>query len=101
MIVLFTAPIWLRNNGIDKASRHFCATPNEVTEQLHQYATTLPKKRWRKSLKVKARIWFYSWMTSLFPDSKSWAFLLPIKKEVRKELQIGEGDEVLVELEFI
>jgi hypothetical protein len=49
-------------------------------------------------VKVEARIGFYSWKTSIFPDKKSGCYLLPLKAEVRKALQISDGDEVFVTL---
>lgn len=50
------------------------------------------------SIKVAARIGDTRWSTSIFPQRESGGFILPIKADVRKREQIGEGDEVTVEL---
>gem|GEM_PF-6245184 len=50
---------------------------------------------------MKVRIGFYTRETSIFPDKETGKYLLPLKKEVRKELKIGDGDEVFVFLELI
>jgi len=34
--------------------------------------------------------------TSIFPESKAGCYILPIKKEVRQELTLHEGDEMAV-----
>lgn len=50
------------------------------------------------SIKVEARIGTTRWSTSIFPQRSSGGFLLPVKAAVRKSENIGEGDEVTVEL---
>jgi hypothetical protein len=47
---------------------------------------------------VKARVGETSWATSIFPDKKSGAYLLPLKKEVRKAESIENDATVYVEL---
>lgn len=39
--------------------------------------------------------------TSLFPDKKSGAYFLPLKKSVRRELGVQDGDMLEVVLEII
>lgn len=46
------------------------------------------------SIKVTATIGSTSWQTSLFPSKTLGGFLLPIKGDVRKKEDIGEGSEV-------
>jgi len=48
------------------------------------------------SMRVEATIGASTWRTSLFPDSKAGAFLLPIKAEVRRREGIAPGDRVRV-----
>lgn len=33
-----------------------------------------------------------AWKTSIFPDSKEGAYILPIKKDVRKQIGVDVGD---------
>lgn len=58
----------------------------------------MPRKG-RGSVKVKVTIGFVTRVTSIFPDKANNAYLLPVKADVRKQLHIGEGDEVGVLLE--
>lgn len=53
------------------------------------------------SLPVKATIGKTIWNTSLFPDSKSQSYVLPVKASVRKSEQIEEGDTVSLILEVM
>ena len=41
-----------------------------------------------------------TWRTSIFPDSKSGGFLLPLKAEVRQRERIATGDVVTVAVEI-
>jgi len=52
------------------------------------------------SVRVTAEIAGQSWQTSVFPDSRSGSYLLPVKKAVRTAARISAGDEVAVRLEF-
>ena len=53
------------------------------------------------SVRVRATIGGSSWETSVFPDSRSGSFLLPVKKEVRASEDVGEGDPVDLRLEIL
>ena len=53
------------------------------------------------SLKVVARIGATTWRTSIFPDSKSGTFDLPLKAQVRKENNLAEGSVTTVSVEII
>jgi len=46
------------------------------------------------SLPITATIGKTSWDTSIFPDTKSGTYLLPLKVAVRTAEGIGEGDSV-------
>lgn len=50
------------------------------------------------SVPVRARIGSSDFTTSLFPHKESDGYLLPVKAEVRRREDIGEGDEVAVTL---
>lgn len=51
-------------------------------------------------MRVEARIGKTAWKTSMFPDSRSGTFLLPLKAQVRRAEGIGEGDTVLFTLDI-
>ncbi len=46
------------------------------------------------SVKVEVQVNATLWNTSIFPDRKRGAYLLPIKSSIRKALEIGDGDSV-------
>jgi len=41
-----------------------------------------------------------SWKTSIFPDKKMGAYLLPLKSDVRKKEKIVQGDTVMFSMEI-
>lgn len=53
------------------------------------------------SLKVEATLGSVVWRTSIFPDSKSGTFDLPLKALVRKKNQLDEGSVCQVEVEIL
>ncbi len=52
------------------------------------------------SVPVVATIGATSWKTSVFPDSKSGSYLLPLKVSVRKKEGVVEGDTITVSLQI-
>jgi hypothetical protein len=53
------------------------------------------------SVRVRAVIGATTWTTSVFPDSGSGSYVLPVKKAVRQAEQLDDGDEVQVELDLL
>ncbi len=51
------------------------------------------------SLPVDATVGKSRWKTSIFPDKGT--YLLPVKAQIRKAEEIGDGDSVNLELEII
>ena len=41
------------------------------------------------------------WRTSIFPDSKSGTYVLPVKKEIRRKAGVDEGDRVEIDLSVL
>lgn len=78
---------------------HFATVPFDVSDEIE--ARTAHVRRGFGSVKVRARIGGTTWETSVFPDSKAEAYVLPVKAGVRKAEQIATGDEVDLELEVI
>ena len=58
-------------------------------------------KRGFGSVRVECAIGKTIWKTSIFPDSKSKCYLLPIKKDVRKNESIEVGDSLSVKVRII
>lgn len=91
MKITFITPLWLWNG---KGAWHFVTLPVDDSQIIRM---AVPRRGWG-SVRVKARIGETSWATSIFPDSKSGAYLLPVKAEVRKAEGIAPGDAVEVAL---
>lgn len=53
------------------------------------------------SVRVRATVGETSWTTSVFPDSDSGRYVLPVKKAVRSAEDVDEGDTVDVMLEVL
>jgi hypothetical protein len=52
------------------------------------------------SVRVAATIGGTSWRTSIFPDSKTGTYLLPVKEAVRMAEQLDAGDVVRAQLQL-
>ncbi len=50
------------------------------------------------SIRVRVTVGKTSWDTSVFPDSKSGTYLLPVKASVRRAEGLDDGDSVSVSL---
>lgn len=61
----------------------------------------VPNRRGFGSVRVKARIGEVEWATSIFPDSKTGTFVLPVKAAVRKKVGVDIGDVVDLELDIL
>ncbi len=89
----FAAPLWEWGG---KASWFFITVPVEISDEID--ARTEGFTNGFGSVKVRVRIGGSEWQTSLFPDSKQQAYVLPIKKAVRQAEGINPGDDVQVQL---
>lgn len=72
----------------------FVSVPTKHYEDI-KHINLLPKKGFG-SIRVEAKIGETTWKTSIFPDSKSKSYLLPVKKEVRKKERLEIGSVLLV-----
>lgn len=93
-MITVTGPIWLWSGG----SWHFITVPAEQSDKIR--AHSLLSRGGFGSVKVEATINGVAWRTSVFPQ-KSGGYVLPVKKEVRCNAGIAEGDGVTVMLELL
>ena len=77
---------------------YFVTLPRELSDRIR--AMTAGSRSAWGSVRVEAAIGRTKWNTSLFPDKKAGAYLLPVKAEVRRKEAIGEGSTVTVVLEL-
>jgi hypothetical protein len=97
-VISVTSLLWIWK-GSDAAGRwYFITIPAEESAEIKAHAFGNP--RGFRSVKVEASIGDVTWRTSVFPLN-SGGYLLPIKAEVRRQADLGAGDEVTVELELL
>lgn len=75
---------------------HFVSIPKKDSENIKQ-AYSVKKRGWG-SLPVSVKLGKTSWKTSIFPDSKSGLYLLPLKQMVREKEGVANGDSIKFEL---
>ena len=94
--VEFDAEVWLYEGD---AAWHFVTLPEDVSDDIE--ARTTGPRRGFGSVRVRVTIGTTNWSTSIFPDSKRGAYLLPVKKEVRRREGVTAGDRVAVTLDLV
>lgn len=90
----FKAEVWLYPG--ESASWHFATVPQDLSEKFKKNHATA--KRGFGSIRVTAKIGKTEWKTSLFPDKRASAYILPIKADVRRKEGIMEGDSVALSI---
>ena len=78
---------------------HFIAVPKKESVKIKQ--TFGGMKRGFGSLRVIVKVGQTKWKTSIFPDSQSGTYFLPIKSEVRKKEKLKKGDEIKFSVEIL
>ena len=91
----FGASLW-RHPGAD--GWHFVSLPAEVSAEITDIAAGA--RRGFGSVRVDVTVGATSWRTSIFPDSKTGAYWLPVKKAVRVAERLEVGDQVKVQLQI-
>lgn len=90
----FESELWVWQG---KAAWHFITLPQEIAEQIKFFASGKKRRGWG-SVRVRAQIGDSLWQTSVFPDSQSGSYLLPIKSNIRKQENLETGDRIQVHL---
>lgn len=91
----FRAELWLYPGD---SGWHFLTLPEDLADEVREESAAFRKGF--GSVKVAASIAGHRWETSLFPDSRSRSYLLPVKKAVRTAAGVSAGDEVDVVFTF-
>ena len=90
---VFEAELWLHPGD---AAWHFLTLPADIADEI---AETSESPKAFGSVKVLAEVNGHAWQTSLFPDSRSASYLLPVKKAIRDKARLRAGDSVQVRLD--
>ena len=98
MIVAFEAELWIwdarREDGWT-----FVSLPADASEEIRDLAGG--RRRGFGSVRVRVTVGGSSWLTSIFPDAGRNAYVLPIKRAVRKAEKLEAGDLATVTVELI
>lgn len=92
----FTAELWLYSGD---APWHFVTLPTDLADEIDDLHDE--DKRGFGSLPVEVTIGATTWTTSIFPDSASASYVLPVKKAVRTAERIVQGDRVEVSFRVV
>ncbi len=85
-----TAKIWIYPS--ETAAWHFVTLPKNEGGLIKE--TFAPLRRGFGSLPVTVTIGKTTWNASIFPDSHSGSYLLPLKASVRKKEELLAGDSI-------
>ena len=92
----FRTQLWLHQG---EAAWHFVTVPGEVSDDIE--ARTAHQRRGFGSARVRVTVGATTWQTSVFPDKQREAYVLPVKKDVRRAEGIEAGDDVALTLELL
>lgn len=92
----FDAEVWLHGGD---ATWYFVTLPEDISDDIE--ARTAHLQRGFGSVRVQVRIGATTWATSVFPDRTRGAYILPVKKDVRRAEDIDDGSEVAVTLDVV
>lgn len=91
----FDAEIW-RHEG--PAGWHFATLPIDVADEVR--ARSAGAHRPFGSLSVRARIGTTTWTTSIFADTKTSSYLLPVKSHIRHRERLEAGQPIRIQIEL-
>ena len=93
----FTTALW--EMPTTAAAWVFVTVPTAASEVIK--STPRPPRPGFGSIRVRATIGDTTWATSIFPDSKSGTYVLPVKRLVRDREGLSAGDDMEVHLEVV
>lgn len=94
----FAAELWIWDaRRLD--SWTFVSLPAEASEEIRELSAG--QARGFGSVRVRVTIGGSVWTTSIFPDSKRDAYVLPVKRSVRQAEGLDEGGTAQVRVELL
>ncbi|MCB9412905.1 MAG: DUF1905 domain-containing protein [Actinobacteria bacterium] len=94
----FTAELWVWDARQEQGWT-FVTLPEELSSVIRAASEIRGPRRGFGAVRVGVRLGSSRWQTSVFPDTTSGCYVLPIKKAVRRAEQLTAGDEATIELE--
>lgn len=93
----FSGKIWLYPSS--SAKWHFITVPKKESQEIKERYGPLAKG-WG-SFPVEVQIGKSVWKTSIFPDSKSKTYILPLKLAIRTKEELLEGDTITIKFTIV
>lgn len=90
----FEAEVW-RSDG--EAAWFFLTVPEDISDEIAERAGA---RVGFGSVRVGVRVGATAWHTSVFPDTKRRAYVLPVKRAVRTAEGLDDGSVAAVQLEL-
>jgi hypothetical protein len=100
VIVVFDAELWIWDARRGE-SWTFVSLPVEASDEIRDRSDAAGPRRGFGSVRVRATVGTTTWTTSIFPDSARGAYVLPVKRAVRKAESLDEGDTAKVTVELL
>jgi hypothetical protein len=91
----FTVPLWRWRDG----SWHFVTVPQDVSDEVDQVVGDATGGF--GSVRVEVTVGTTVWRTSLFPSTEQAAYVLPVKKAVRRAEGLVEGGAAHVTIRLL
>lgn len=82
--------IWLYKGP---AAWHFLTLPKKESVAIRNYFAG-SKRRGFGSIRVQTTLNGYTWKSSIFPDTRAGAYLLPLNLKARRAADVSAGDRV-------
>ena len=92
----FEGEIWEHHGA---AGWHFVTLPHDVSDDID--VRTAPRRSAFGSVRVEVTVGATTWRTSVFPDTRAQAYVLPVRRAVRLAECLSSGDAVTVTLRLV
>ncbi len=96
----FSAELWIWD-ARRQDTWTFVTVPPDISSALEDLAQARGPRNGFGSIRVEVRVGTTIWRTSVFPDSGSGCFVLPVKRAVRAAHGLTAGDRIAVALRVI
>lgn len=98
VVITFATELWIWDARRDE-SWTFVSLPVEASAEIRDRTGGL--RRGFGAVKVRAAVGGSTWTTSVFPDSKPDAYVLPVKRSIRRAESLDAGEMATVTVEVI
>lgn len=98
MIASFDAELWIWD-ARRADTWTFVTLPEDISEEIRELTADQP--RGFGSVRVRVTVGAHTWRTSIFPDSARRAYVLPVKRAIRRAEGLDAGDTAAVTIELV